>query len=99
MEKILKKKFISFIINILKIHLTPKQLDKIIKQVDKKDWGYKCKDQPMCSFVINPNVELENMVLERVMLLPILIMYFSMVMMLILFIMMTVNGEHKLVVN
>ena len=30
--------------------LTPKQLDKIVKQADKKDWGYKCKDQPMCSY-------------------------------------------------
>jgi len=30
--------------------LSPKQLEKIIKQADKKEWGYKCKDQPMCSF-------------------------------------------------
>ena len=30
--------------------LTPKEIEKIIKQSDKKDWGYKCKDQPMCSF-------------------------------------------------
>ena len=30
--------------------LRPKEIEKIIKQADKKDWGYKCKDQPMCSF-------------------------------------------------
>ena len=30
--------------------LSPKQLEKIIKQADKKEWGYKCKDQPMCSY-------------------------------------------------
>jgi hypothetical protein len=30
--------------------LPPKQIEKIVKQSDKKDWGYKCKDQPMCSF-------------------------------------------------
>ena len=30
--------------------LPPAQIQKIIKQSDKKDWGYKCKDQPMCSF-------------------------------------------------
>ena len=29
--------------------LRPKEIEKIIKQADKKDWGYKCKDQPMCS--------------------------------------------------
>ena len=30
--------------------LRPKEIEKIIKQADKKDWGYKCKDQPMCQF-------------------------------------------------
>ncbi len=30
--------------------LRPKEIEKIIRQADKKDWGYKCKDQPMCSF-------------------------------------------------
>ena len=30
--------------------LRPREIEKIIKQADKKDWGYKCKDQPMCSF-------------------------------------------------
>jgi len=30
--------------------LSPAQLDKVIKQVEKKEWGYKCNDQPMCAF-------------------------------------------------
>lgn len=30
--------------------LRPREIEKVIKQADKKDWGYKCKDQPMCSF-------------------------------------------------
>ena len=34
----------------------------ITKQHEKKEWGYKCNDQPMCSFVIKNYVSLENLV-------------------------------------
>ena len=29
--------------------LSDSEVDIVVKQHDKKDWGYKCNDQPMCS--------------------------------------------------
>ena len=42
--------------------LSDSEVDIIVKQHDKKDWGYKCNDQPMCSFVTRHYVDLESLV-------------------------------------
>ena len=46
--------------------LSDSEVDIIVKQHEKKDWGYKCNDQPMCSLCDKQHyVDLENLVLDK----------------------------------
>jgi hypothetical protein len=44
-----KSKLIVFNENVMEKPLSDSEVDIVVKQHDKKDWGYKCNDQPMCS--------------------------------------------------
>ena len=44
-----KSKLVVFNETAMQSPLTDAEVDIIKKQHDKKDWGYKCNDQPMCS--------------------------------------------------
>ena len=41
--------------------LDQKEIDIIKAQIEKKDWGYKCKDEPMCSHCDKHYVREESM--------------------------------------
>jgi len=43
-----KSKIVLFNSTVMEKPLSDIEVDVIIKQHDKKDWGYKCNDQPMC---------------------------------------------------
>jgi len=44
-----KSKLVVFNETAMEKPLSDSEVDIVIKQHDKKDWGYKCNDQPMCS--------------------------------------------------
>ena len=44
-----KSKIVVFNETAMEQPLSDSEVDIVIKQHDKKDWGYKCNDQPMCS--------------------------------------------------
>tara|TARA_E500000318_G_C3547200_1_gene207237 strand:- start:49 stop:1554 length:1506 start_codon:yes stop_codon:yes gene_type:complete len=44
-----KSKLIVFNESAMEKPLSDSEVDIVVKQHDKKDWGYKCNDQPMCS--------------------------------------------------
>jgi len=44
-----KSKLIVFNETAMEKPLSDSEVDIVVKQHDKKDWGYKCNDQPMCS--------------------------------------------------
>jgi len=44
-----KSKLIVFNETVMEKPLSDSEVDIVVKQHDKKDWGYKCNDQPMCS--------------------------------------------------
>jgi len=44
-----KSKLVVFNENAMEKPLSDSEVDIVVKQHDKKDWGYKCNDQPMCS--------------------------------------------------
>ena len=45
-----KNKIILFNEKVMKPPLDDASVERIKEQHDKKEWGYKCKDEPMCSF-------------------------------------------------
>ncbi len=45
-----KNKIILFNEKVMNPPLDDASVERIKEQHDKKDWGYKCKDEPMCSF-------------------------------------------------
>ena len=44
-----KSKLVVFNETAMEKPLSDSEVDIVVKQHDKKDWGYKCNDQPMCS--------------------------------------------------
>jgi hypothetical protein len=79
--------------------LAPAQIEKIIRQVEKKDWGYKCNDQPMCSFCNKSKCRVRKYGIGETNEVSDIDNVFQYGEGLDSFYEMTVNGEHKLVVG
>ena len=55
-----KSKLVIFNENAMEQPLSDTEVNIITKQHDKKDWGYKCNDQPMCSLCDEKNCRIQN---------------------------------------
>jgi len=79
--------------------LAPAQIEKVIRQVEKKDWGYKCNDQPMCAFCNKSKCRVRKYGIGETNEVSDIDNVFQYGEGLDSFYEMTVNGEHKLVVG